>query len=49
MTPPDLSVRYLEALLAAGIVADLTVINGGDHDMILRDDILKIVLSKIED
>jgi len=49
VTPPDLSVRYLEALLVAGIVADLTVINGGDHDMILRDDILKIVLSKIED
>ena len=47
ITPPFLSVEYSERAKAMGRDVSHTVVAGGDHDMILKDEILDLVLQRI--
>jgi predicted esterase len=47
ITPPFLSVEYSERARTMGKDVSHTVVSGGDHDMILQDEVLDLVLQSI--
>jgi len=47
ITPPILSAQYSERAITMEKDVSHTVVSGGDHDMILRDDVLNLVLQSI--
>lgn len=47
ITPPILSVEYSERARTMGKDVSHTVDSGGDHDMILQDEVLSLVLKSV--